>query len=208
MQTRKDTLIRQKEIIRASRNLIVKYGSENITVRRIAQETGITPGAIYKHFKSKRELLSLLVDDIEITMISDIDNNISGTLKSFEDLEKIFTGHINAVEHRKGVDFQVIAEIISLGDKKLNKKISAVIKTYINRIKAIFEDGVKAGIIRSELNLEASARMFFCMTQGLVNLWALSHYEFNLVTEFKAVWDILTTSIRQAEIKNKSSIAV
>jgi len=41
MQKRKDTLVRQKEIVSAARKIIVKNGSEHVTVRKIAREIGI-----------------------------------------------------------------------------------------------------------------------------------------------------------------------
>jgi len=195
MQVRKDTLIRQREIILAARKLIVKYGSENVTIRRMAEEINVSEGAIYKHFKSKRDILSFLIDDIEQTMIGDIDKYYHGEVKSIEVLENIIIQHISAIEQRRGVGFQVIAEIISLGDKKLNKKIYEVIRKYNTRIKDILEQSLKEGIIRSDIDINVTAQMFFSVTQGLVNLWALSQYSFDLVAEFKSTWTIFLKAI-------------
>ena len=39
--------IRQDQIIDAARKLVVKYGSEHVTVGKIAREVGISEGAIY-----------------------------------------------------------------------------------------------------------------------------------------------------------------
>jgi AcrR family transcriptional regulator len=195
MQVRKDTLIRQKEIVSAARKLIVKYGSEHVTVRRMAQEINVSEGAIYKHFKSKRDVLSFLIDDIETTLISDIETNYSGGVSSIDALEKILINHISAVEQRKGVTFQVIAEIISLGDKKLNKKIYGVINKYIDRIKDILTDGVNKGVIKPDVDSRAAAFLFFGLTQGLVNVWALSQYNFSLISEYKPAWDIFLKAI-------------
>jgi AcrR family transcriptional regulator len=199
MQVRKDTLVRQKEIVLAARKLIVKYGSEHVTVKRMAKEIGVSEGAIYRHFKSKRDILSFLVDDIEQTMIGDIEKNHTDKLQSLEVLENIMMEHISAIEQRRGVGFQVIAEIISLGDKKLNNKIYEVIKKYNSRIKNILDAGVNEGVIRPDLDMDAIAQMFFSMTQGLVNLWALSQYSFNLVTEFKSTWKIFLIAISKPQ---------
>ncbi len=72
---RENTQVRRKQIVAAARKLIVKYGSEHITVRRIAKEIGVSEGAIYRHFKSKTDVLSLMVDDIEETLIGDVEKN-------------------------------------------------------------------------------------------------------------------------------------
>jgi AcrR family transcriptional regulator len=195
MQVRKDTLIRQKEIVSAARKLIVKYGSEHVTVRKMAQEIGVSEGAIYKHFKSKRDILAFLIDDIETTLLSDIDNSYNKNIATISILEKIIIEHISAIEQRKGVTFQVIAEIISLGDKKLNKKIYTVINKYIDRIEAILAEGIENGIIRSDIDLTAAARLFFSLTQGLVSIWALSQYSYNLSSEYKSVLAIFLKAI-------------
>jgi AcrR family transcriptional regulator len=195
MQKRKDTLVRQKEIVNAARKIIVKYGSEHVTVRRIAKEIGITEGAVYRHFKSKREILLLLAGDIEETLINDIDKNFNDGDWSHEYLEKIILEHISAIEQRRGVTFQVIAEIISLGDKKLNSKVYGVICNYIERIKKILAEGVSKGQLRSDVDIDAAAKLYFGMTQGLVNVWALSQYSFNLEKEYKPVWNTFIQAI-------------
>jgi AcrR family transcriptional regulator len=199
MQLRKDTLVRQKEIVLAARKLIVKYGSENVTIKKMAHEIGVTEGAIYRHFKSKKDILSFLIDDIEETLLGDIEKNYSGEVESVESLAKIMTEHITSIEQRRGVTFQVIAEIISFGDEKLNKKVYDVINNYITHIKDILFEGIKSGIIRSDIDIDAVAKLFFGMTQGLVNIWALSKYKFNLEKEYKPLWEVFIQSIKNPE---------
>ena len=189
------TRVRRQQIISAARSLIVKYGSEHVTVRRMANEIGVSEGAIYRHFKSKRDILSFLVDDIEGTLLGDIGKNATGKVGSLESLEKILISHISSIEQKKGVSFQVIAEIVSLGDKKLNKKIYSVINKYILRIKEILARGITEGIIQPELDLDAASTMFFNMIQGLVDIWALSQYSFKLRDRYKPLWDFYLRSI-------------
>jgi AcrR family transcriptional regulator len=192
---RENTLVRRRQIISAARKLIVRYGSEHITVRRIAKEIGVSEGAIYRHFKSKRDVLSFLVDDIENTLIADIENNYSSGLSVLETLEGITLSHMSSIEQRKGVSFQVIAEILSLGDKKLNKKLYDVINKYIGRLKDILSEGVKAGVIRQDIDSEAVATLFFGMIQGLVNMWALSYYSFSLEEKYASLWSIFCKAV-------------
>lgn len=196
MVTRREhTEVRQKQIVSAARKLIVKSGSEHVTIRKIAKEIGVSEGAIYRHFASKNDILSLLIDDIENTLFKDFSVPNTG-FSSTESLEKIIIGHLSAIEQRKGVSFQVIAEIISLGDKSLNKKLHQVINAYVARVRSILLKGVEEGIIRPDIDAESAAIMIFSMTQGLVNIWAISQYSFNLLDRFKPVWDIFLESIK------------
>ena len=51
--------IRQLVLVK-SRNLFLKYGFGNITMRRIAEDIGASPGAIYLYFKNKEAILAEL----------------------------------------------------------------------------------------------------------------------------------------------------
>ena len=195
---RENSAVRQKQIIDAARKLVVKHGSEHVTVRRIAEEVGVTEGAIYRHFKSKRDILSLLIQDINDTLMSDIRKNYKGELKTIETLGDIILSHLSSIEQRRGVSFQVIAEIISLGDKKLNKQMKNAINNYLDSIKDILSEGVKKGLLRDDVDLDAVATSFLGITQGLVNIWALGNYDFNLQEKYKPVWNFF----REAVIKH------
>jgi AcrR family transcriptional regulator len=194
---RKNTLVRQRQIVDAARKLIIRYGSEHVTARRIAEEIGISEGAIYRHFKSKRDILSLLIDHIESNLIEDIEKSPLPGSTPLERLDSILRNHLSSIERRRGVSFQVIAEIVSLGDKKLNKKISETINRYISRLKGLLSEGVKAREVREDIDLEAMATLLFGMIQGLVNIWALANYSFNAEEKYLPIWYIF----RQAIIK-------
>jgi AcrR family transcriptional regulator len=189
------TVIRQEQIIDAARMLIINRGSEHIRIREIALKVGISEGAIYRHFKSKKDILSLLADRIESDLLGDITEAKVNNDSSLYILERVLDSHLSAIQQRRGVSFQVIAEIVSLGDKMLNKKISTTISKYIERIKEFLADGVKSGELRQDLDLDASATLYFGMIQGLVNIWALSNYSFNLEEKYEPLWYSFRNSI-------------
>ena len=192
---RKNTVVRQKQIVDAARKLIIRYGSEHVTARRIAEEIGISEGAIYRHFKSKRDILSLLIDHIEHNLIGDIQKTDMPGSTPLERLDSILRNHLSSIEKRRGVSFQVIAEIVSLGDKKLNTKISETINRYIGHLKGLLSEGVKAGEVREDIDLEAAATLLFGMIQGLVNIWALANYSFNPEERYLPIWHIFCQGI-------------
>ena len=195
IQKRQSTTLRRKQIIDALRKLIIAYGSENVTVRRIAKEIGVSQGAIYRHFKSKREILDFLIDYIEENLIGDIEKNDPSD-NTLEILENVLKNHISAIEQRKGVSFLVVAEIISLGDKKLNRKIYDVLNNYIEHIQNIIIRGIQVGEIKAGINPPMAATTFFGVIQGLVSLWALSNYTFSLEEKYPGLWGFFRQSLQ------------
>jgi AcrR family transcriptional regulator len=197
VQSHKNTTIRKDQIVTATKRLIIRRGSERLTVRAIAKEVGLSEGALYRHFKSKRDILSLLADTIELDLLGDIkESSIEGGAY-LNILDNILRGHLSAIKQRQGISFQVIAMIISFGDKKLNKRIYDIIGNYIGAIKDLLVKGVKSGELRQNFDLDGTATLYFGMVQGLVNIWALSNYEINLEESYEASWNTFKECIKK-----------
>jgi AcrR family transcriptional regulator len=190
-----NTELRQRQIAEAAAKIIAKYGSEHVTIKKIAKEVGISETAIYRHFKSKQDLLSFLIKDIEKTLLSEIEIHPSDKPYTLDTLEKTIKGHMSHVVQRNGVSFLIIDEIISLGNKELNNQVYSIIDNYTGRIKKILERSREAGIIKPEVDLEVAAIMFFGMTQGLVNMWTLSQDSFDLKEKYSATWHVFRNAI-------------
>lgn len=199
VQKRKSTTVRKQQIIEAARKLIVKKGSEHLTVRSIANLVNITEAAIYRHFRSKREILSFLMNHITESMLETLNMKPFEGTASLEAVNQILTRHLSEIEEKQGMSFQVIAEIISLGDKKLNKEVYDSITKYLDRLRTLLLEGVRAGVIREDIDLEASAMLIFGMIQGLVNVWALSNYSFDLAKRYSSLWAILREAILKGQ---------
>ena len=201
VQSHKNTAVRKDQIVAASKRLIIRRGSEILIVRAIAKEVGLSEGALYRHFKRKRDILSFLADTIEVDLLGDIQVSSveGGTYLSI--LDNILRGHLSAIKQRQGISFQVIAMIVSFGDKKLNKRIYDIIGSYINGIKALIKQGVESGELRQNLDLDGTATLYFGMIQGLVNIWALSNYEINLEETYESSWNTFKECIKRSKLK-------
>ena len=193
---REATEVRQQQIIEAAQKIIFKHGSEHLTVKRIADMVGISEAAIYRHFKSKKSILSFLLTYIENILLNDISEGTKGTESvTLDAIDKIILRHFSMIDMRKGLSFQVIAEIVSLGDRKLNKQAAQTIDKYIASLVELLSNGVKDGAIRKDIDLEASATLLFTLIQGLVNMWALNEGSFKLITKYTSLWQIYREAI-------------
>ena len=55
---------RRDEVLTAAIELLDEVGLDAITTRRLAERLGVQPGALYRHFGSKRELLDAMVERV------------------------------------------------------------------------------------------------------------------------------------------------
>ena len=122
---RENTEVRQQQIIDAAGRLIFKHGSEHLTVKRIAAEVGIPEAAIYRHFTSKKSILSFLLIHIEEVLLRDISMEcINAEPITLNIIEDVIGKHFSTIELRKGISFQVIAEIIRPKPSPINARIT------------------------------------------------------------------------------------
>ena len=165
---------KQREIIACARRIIVAKGMGHLTTREIAKELKITDGALYRHFKGKGDILNLLVDDIEETLMKVVAEAALLSKDPVQKLENIFNTHLSYAEQRKGISFTIISQILSLRDKRLQRKMFGVINKYLKTIKLILKDGISQGRLREEINLTSASIVFFGMVQSMVTIWGLS----------------------------------
>jgi AcrR family transcriptional regulator len=195
VHTYESSEVRKRQIVEAARKLIVERGSEHLTVRALAGEVGLTEAALYRHFASKNHLLAFLLQDIEKVLLDEIDTAVGDTESSLKTLDALVKRRLSSIEQRRGMSFQVFAEIVSLGDKDLNHQAFETIRKYTDRVRDLLKRGVKKGEIKDDIDAAAAATLFFSSLQGLVNIWALGGYSFDLAKRYEPVWQLLRRSI-------------
>ena len=188
--TRQKTLVRQHQIIEAARNLIAAKGMDGVTIDAIAEEVGLTEGAIYRHFASKHQILSLLVDDIERTLLDTVESAQTEGASAVDSLEHILEAHLSDVEGHRAVSFVVIAEAMGFDGTTLAPKVSLMFTRYLELIQAVLDRGIREGSIRPDINANAAATTFFGLIQSTATLWALNGYAGQLAEFRSDMWDI------------------
>lgn len=189
MQVRKRTEIRRQQIVTIIRNIISTKGIENVTIREIADRIGTTGGAIYRHFKNKRDILSLLIDDIEETLMAVIDKAITGE-NPIRNLNNILIAHLEYAKERRETSFIIIMGAMQFSDASIREKISLLIQKYLKRIEKMLADAIKLGLLKKEINRETSAIAFLGLIQSTVTVWSYRNYTFDPQKVSADLWNI------------------
>ena len=173
---RQSTSERQLQIIEATQNLITSKGMEFVTIDAIAEKVGLTEGAIYKHFRSKREILTLLIDSIEQNLMETLVNSKQVGDSSLDHLGRILVAHLNDVEDRRAVSFIIISEAIAFDGIFMSDRVSLMLNNYLDFIKNVVDEGIKDRSIRPDVDMGAAANTFLGMIQIVATLWSLDAY--------------------------------
>ena len=195
----KPTEVRKLEIVEAARKLIIRKGSEHLTVRNIAGEIKLTEAAIYRHFKSKREILLFLSDFLTDQLVEDLVEASAARRVSLRTVDQVLRNHLSVIEQRRGISFLVFAEILSFGDGGLNHKTAGNLDRYIKALAGLLARGTAGRRPPAQPHVESAALLLFGMIQSLVSLWALSSYGFDLLEKYSALWKLFRKALADGE---------
>lgn len=81
-------------IMDAARDLFVKNGYQQVSMRQIAKELGYSHGALYYHFQSKAELFYALVKEYFVLLEQELDHVLEQDIENSEKLEQCMLGYI------------------------------------------------------------------------------------------------------------------
>jgi AcrR family transcriptional regulator len=194
VQTRKHTKIRRQQIVDIIRDIISTKGIEYVTIGEISKRIGTTRGAIYRHFKSKRDILSFLIDNIEDTLMEALDKAIISD-DPIQNLRNVLLAHLMYAKKRRETSFVVIMGVMQSGDVTIRKRISLLIQKYLSRIQKLLLIAIGSGLIKKDINPRISAIVFMGLIQSTVTAW--SYEGFNFVPEkiHLKIWDIYSKGI-------------
>jgi AcrR family transcriptional regulator len=202
----KSTEVRKLEIMEAARLLIIRKGSEHLTVRNIARLIDLTEAAIYRHFRSKREILLYLSDLLTDQLVEDLQEALRAGEVNLRTVDQALRRHLSAIEQKRGLSFLVFAEILSFGDRKLNQKTAQNLDRYIRQLTELLQRGTRD--CRARIDPPAAAQLLFGMIQGLVSLWAFNSYGFDLLRRYASLWRVFRRALLGGEKTPLSSEVV
>lgn len=83
-------------ILKNAKNEFLEFGFEKASMRSIARKSGITAGALYKHFASKEEMFNVLVEPAYKKLLSLFDKFTDSVMTDIEESpNEIFDDSVN-----------------------------------------------------------------------------------------------------------------
>lgn len=185
-------ITRKEKIIITTVDLINEIGIKELSIKEIAKREGVTEASLYKHFKSKDEILLEVLE-----YYSKYDMNIIKTLKNNGESEKnnLFTYFELYSEYYDG--YSALTAIIGcydvlLYEKNLQSKIKEIFTLRTEFIRNLIEEGQKNKNIKENIKSENLTNILLGTFERLIFTWRLSGFKFSLKEKtIELVGDIL-----------------
>lgn len=179
---------RQIEIMEAATKRIDQYGIQELTIKNLAADLHLSEAALYRHFKSKNEillgLLSYFIYDMNTRLapiIEKTDENPSTLLR------EIFESQLASFAARPAIVSVIFSEGIFQFNKELSMKVAIMMGIMQVNIGTIVSRGQNEKKIAKLLGSDAITTIIMGSMRMVVLKWKLSGNKSNLVGDGKSV---------------------
>lgn len=170
-QARPPTAKRQ-EIAEAALQLIGRRGIAALTMASLAEELGVSPGAPFRHFASRDEILDAVARRVEELILATLPDP---TLPPLERLERLFLARATTVGKHAGIARLVFSEQFSLAlPRAAAGRLQGLVKRTRASVLEALEEAARTGAIRRDIPPDGLLTVVIGSLQHLVFLGAMA----------------------------------
>ena len=138
----------RERIFRAAKRILEKQGYEELSIKNICEEAGVSNGSFYHHFKTKDDLLSYYIEDQP-----KIDPDLLELPDSVEGVkEGIIKVYLNYVKYCRELGVEFVAEYYDTKNQALNAAVRTERPYPVLTVQSYVEKAMAAGVV--SLNVE------------------------------------------------------
>ncbi len=180
---------RQKEIIDASIRLIARKGIQEVTMKNLSREVGISEPALYRHFKNKHEILVGVLDSFDYynKLITETVNDNGGD--AIEKLKTAVLQVFRKFSQHTEIASVIFSEEIFQNEEDLAARVKEIMAANGKAFTKLIEEGIQSGGLRGDIDKDDMSLIILGVMRLLVIHWRLSRYSFDLVERGEQVFE-------------------
>lgn len=183
-----DTGTRKDQIVEAIVRIMAARGTAGLTVRAIADELGIVPSAVYRHFTGKDAMIDATLDYVRLRMAANIRAAKETGMTPLDSLHTMFETHVEFLFNTLGAGNVFITTEIALHFPEKRKSIMSNMKMFHDAISALISGGQKDGSISFKFTPEELAGIYTGLFMTPVMIQNISGGKKNLTDIIKSSW--------------------
>jgi AcrR family transcriptional regulator len=164
------------KIIYAALELFVRKGYHGTSIDEITRKVGLTKGALYSHFKSKGELLLRIIQEFDTRYLDQLILAVSTYPgNALEKLNHAISFSSNFALHNLDLCVFLTALTSELNaDVDFEPALKQAYRRYQRFISELIAQGIRQGLIKTELDPDLGAWTFMAIHDGVLHQWVLN----------------------------------
>lgn len=161
----------KEKIFQAAKRILQKKGYEELSIKNICEEAGVSNGSFYHHFKTKDDLLSYYIEDqpqIDPDLL-ELPDSVAGVKKG------IIRVYMNYVQYCRELGVEFIAEYYDTKNQALNASIRTERPYPIVTVQTYVEKAVESGVVCLNVPVDEFTTDIRMIVIGNVFEWCIKH---------------------------------
>lgn len=160
VMTRKPTGVRQEEIKLAVLEIIRTEGIKAVSTKNLAKYTGLSEGAIFRHFKSKKDINIAIIDDVSNDMVENLKKIAHSDTKADQRLFQFLCSNINYLTDHNGITILLFTEASHADDHEMMERLNLIFNSQRELVGKIIKDGIDDGIWDKNINIDSVTQLY------------------------------------------------
>jgi TetR/AcrR family transcriptional regulator, fatty acid metabolism regulator protein len=177
---------RKDQLIHTAIEIINEIGYQNFTIRELAHRQNISEAAVYRHFNSKNEIVSGVLEYFEIyfrELRQTISTQNLTALQSIEYYIKNFLAYYES--HPEMITVLTSFDLLSR-EKGFNPVISKIVDLRLAFLMELFQKAIDQKEVDGLISAEAMAHIMFGTMISVSLDWKLHNYGFSLTGKIES----------------------
>ena len=197
---RLSTELRQEQIIDEAISQIHNHGYSSLSIRELANKVGISEAAIYRHFKSKDEIINGIFIRVQ-SLSKDLFNELNSINQPDKKLKTFILFHMKLFTKYPELVSILMAEEVFEHNSSVANDMKMTIKKRHTTLNNIIEEGIK-----NQIFIKVDSDTLAAMIQGFIRLtllkWKRLENKFSLIETGEKFFKTLQTLLNE---KHKNS---
>ena len=174
-----DITPRQLEIIEAAGKILTASGVSGLTIKNLAKEMQFSESAIYRHFKSKEDIiiamLNYLADNIDKRL-----SNLDGLLTPEEKFKALFAEQFRFFKLNPHFVVAVFSDGLMEESQVINEALLKLMNVKIKNLMPVIMEGQQKGIFTNAITTDELMHIIMGTFKLQMFKWRIANFEFDI----------------------------
>ncbi len=194
-----NTQIRREQIAEAALNLVANEGLRRLSVAALARRVGLVPSGIYRHFRSKDEILAAVLDRIEQRLLANVEAARQEHDDSLECLRDVLMRHVRFIREGRAIPRMIFSDDVHAGRPDRRQRVLLILNRYTDEVGELVRRGQQQGRIRKDVDVPTVVMAFLGMVVPAGILWHLTDGGFDVTRHAQRAWKMFCAAVAEPQ---------
>lgn len=191
---------RRQQILEALARMLEAAPGARITTAALAKEVGVSEAALYRHFPSKSKMFEGLIEFIEESLFSSINQISQDGSPALAQCKKILTFLLAFAEHNPGITRILTGDALTGETARLRVRVAQLFERLETQIKQILREAELREGLRPNLPITAAANLLVATASGRISQFVRSEFRHLPTEHWQDQWPVLIAGFMRETI--------